>query len=95
MATGVTADQRSALRALAELGLDFDEDARLQGLVLAGADASAAAGPVGRTSGAATDVQLHAEILSYSRSRGLFAGLSLVLVAVFVKETRGRELEDM
>ena len=42
-----------------------------------GADASAAAGPVGRTSSAATDAQLHAEILTYSRARGLFAGLSL------------------
>jgi lipid-binding SYLF domain-containing protein len=49
----------------------------LQSGVRLGVDASAAAGPVGRTSGAATDVQLHAEILSYSRSRGLFAGLSL------------------
>ena len=42
-----------------------------------GADASVAAGPVGRTSSAATDAQLHAEILTYSRSRGLFAGISL------------------
>ncbi|HYR74376.1 MAG TPA: lipid-binding SYLF domain-containing protein [Pyrinomonadaceae bacterium] len=42
-----------------------------------GADASVAAGPVGRTSSAATDAQLHAEILTYSRSRGLFAGVSL------------------
>ena len=42
-----------------------------------GADASAAAGPVGRTSEAETDAQLHAEILTYSRSRGLFAGVSL------------------
>jgi lipid-binding SYLF domain-containing protein len=42
-----------------------------------GADASVAAGPVGRTSSADTDAKLHAEILSYSRSRGLFAGLSL------------------
>lgn len=42
-----------------------------------GADASAAAGPVGRTSEAATDAQLHAEILTYSRARGLFAGISL------------------
>jgi len=42
-----------------------------------GADASVAAGPVGRTSSADTDVQLHAEILSYSRSRGAFAGISL------------------
>src|SRR6266851_1295422 len=36
-----------------------------------GADASAAAGPVGRTSSAATDAQMHAEILTYSRARGL------------------------
>jgi len=42
-----------------------------------GADASAAAGPVGRTADAATDVQLHAEILAWSRSRGLFAGVSV------------------
>lgn len=42
-----------------------------------GADASVAAGPVGRDASAATDVALKAEILSYSRSRGLFAGLSL------------------
>ncbi|HXH72196.1 MAG TPA: lipid-binding SYLF domain-containing protein [Mariprofundaceae bacterium] len=42
-----------------------------------GADASIAAGPVGRDASAATDVALKAEILSYSRSRGLFAGLSL------------------
>ena len=42
-----------------------------------GADAAAAAGPKGRTSTAATDVVMRAEILSYSRSRGLFAGISL------------------
>lgn len=42
-----------------------------------GADASATAGPVGRTAEGATDAQLHAEILSYSRTRGLFAGVSL------------------
>ncbi|HEV2176240.1 MAG TPA: lipid-binding SYLF domain-containing protein [Terriglobia bacterium] len=49
----------------------------LQSGVKLGADASVAAGPVGRKAEGATDVQLHAEILSYSRSRGLFAGLSL------------------
>lgn len=49
----------------------------LQSGVKLGADASAAAGPVGRTAEGATDVQMHAEILSYSRSRGLFAGVSL------------------
>jgi lipid-binding SYLF domain-containing protein len=42
-----------------------------------GGDASAAAGPVGRSAAAGTDVTLHAEILTYSRSRGVFAGISL------------------
>jgi lipid-binding SYLF domain-containing protein len=42
-----------------------------------GGDASAAAGPVGRTASAETDVTMRAEILSYSRARGLFAGISL------------------
>jgi lipid-binding SYLF domain-containing protein len=42
-----------------------------------GGDVSAAAGPVGRTASAETDATLRAEILSYSRSRGLFAGISL------------------
>lgn len=42
-----------------------------------GADASAMAGPVGRSAEARTDAMMHAEILSYSRSRGIFAGVSL------------------
>lgn len=42
-----------------------------------GADASVAAGPVGRTSSAETDALLHAEILSWSRARGVFAGIAL------------------
>jgi len=42
-----------------------------------GADASAAAGPVGRNASAATDATLRAEILTYSRARGAFAGISL------------------
>ncbi|HMD42158.1 MAG TPA: lipid-binding SYLF domain-containing protein [Candidatus Acidoferrum sp.] len=42
-----------------------------------GADASAAAGPKGRNAEASTDVTMRAEILSYSRARGLFAGISL------------------
>jgi len=42
-----------------------------------GADASAAAGPKGRTAEGATDVVMNAEILSYSRNKGLFAGISL------------------
>ena len=42
-----------------------------------GADASAAAGPVGRHAAAGTDIKLNAEILTYSRSKGVFAGISL------------------
>jgi lipid-binding SYLF domain-containing protein len=42
-----------------------------------GGEASAAAGPVGRTSSAETDATMRAEILTYSRSRGIFAGVSL------------------
>lgn len=42
-----------------------------------GSDASVAAGPVGRSAAASTDIKLNAEILSYSRSKGVFAGLSL------------------
>jgi SH3 domain-containing YSC84-like protein 1 len=42
-----------------------------------GADASVAAGPVGRAAAAATDAQMTAEILSYSRSRGVFAGIDI------------------
>ncbi len=49
----------------------------LSSKVKIGADASAAAGPKGRTAGASTDVALRAEMLTYSRSRGLFAGVSL------------------
>jgi SH3 domain-containing YSC84-like protein 1 len=49
----------------------------LDSKVKLGADISAAAGPVGRNASAETDVTLRAEILSYSRARGLFAGISL------------------
>src|SRR5262245_209279 len=52
-------------------------DGLLRGKFTLGADAAVAAGPVGRRAGAATDVELKAEIYSYSRSRGLFAGVSL------------------
>jgi lipid-binding SYLF domain-containing protein len=47
-----------------------------------GGEASAAAGPVGRTAKASTDAQLQAQILSYSRSKGLFAGISLSGVVI-------------
>jgi len=49
----------------------------VQDSVKLGAELSVAAGPVGRSAEGATDAQLHAEILSYSRTRGLFAGASL------------------
>jgi SH3 domain-containing YSC84-like protein 1 len=49
----------------------------LAGKVKLGGDASVAAGPVGRDASAETDMTLRSEILSYSRSRGLFAGISL------------------
>lgn len=52
-------------------------DSLMGSKVKLGADASAAAGPKGRDAAAATDVVMQAEILSYSRSRGLFAGISL------------------
>jgi len=49
----------------------------LNSKVKLGADASAAAGPKGRNAEASTDVTMRAEVLSYSRARGLFAGISL------------------
>ena len=49
----------------------------LKNKVSLGADASVAAGPVGRAAAAATDAQLSAQILSYSRTRGVFAGIDL------------------
>lgn len=52
-------------------------DSILKSKVKLGGDASAAAGPKGRTATAATDATMRAEILSYSRSRGLFGGISL------------------
>ncbi len=56
-----------------------DQGARsvLSSKVKLGADASAAAGPKGRTAGASTDIVMRAEMLTYSRARGLFAGVSL------------------
>lgn len=52
-------------------------DTIVNGKFTMGADASVAAGPVGRSAAASTDGQLRAEIYSYSRSRGLFAGVAL------------------
>jgi lipid-binding SYLF domain-containing protein len=52
-------------------------DKLLQDKVSLGTDASLAAGPVGRSANAATDAQMQAEMLAYSRSQGLFAGIDL------------------
>ena len=52
-------------------------DGITKGKMTLGADASVAAGPVGRHTGIATDLKLQAEVYSYSRSRGLFAGIAL------------------
>jgi lipid-binding SYLF domain-containing protein len=52
-------------------------DGLLQGKFKLGADAAIAAGPIGRNAEASTDIQLKGGILSYSRSRGLFAGIKL------------------
>jgi lipid-binding SYLF domain-containing protein len=57
-----------------------------------GADAAVAAGPVGRNAEAATDAQMRAEILSYSRSRGIFAGISLEGAVVKPDEDANRHV---
>jgi lipid-binding SYLF domain-containing protein len=57
-----------------------------------GGDATAAAGPVGRSASAQTDAVMQAEMLSYSRSRGLFAGISLEGATLRPDEETDREL---
>jgi lipid-binding SYLF domain-containing protein len=57
-----------------------------------GGEASAAAGPIGRTSSAMTDAEMHAQILTYSRSRGIFGGLDLEGAAVTQDEKANQEL---
>jgi lipid-binding SYLF domain-containing protein len=57
-----------------------------------GGDASVAAGPVGRQAGASTDLALNAQILSYSRSKGLFAGLELKGVVIESDEDDMRDV---
>ncbi|HBG08175.1 MAG: hypothetical protein A2075_18260 [Geobacteraceae bacterium GWC2_58_44] len=63
-----------------------DVEGLLKGKFTLGADAAVAAGPVGRKASAATDVMLQSGILSYSRSRGLFAGVSLEGAALLVDD---------
>jgi lipid-binding SYLF domain-containing protein len=67
-------------------------DKLLESKFTLGADGSAAIGPVGRSSSAATDAQMHAEILSWSRSRGAFAGLSLEGATLRPDEDSNRDL---
>ena len=66
---------------ITDLVMLFMNDHALQSLLSdkfkLGADASVAAGPVGRNAAAGTDLKMNAEILSYSRSKGVFAGVSL------------------
>lgn len=57
-----------------------------------GGDVSVAAGPVGRQAGASTDIKLNAQILSYSRSKGLFAGLELKGVVIKPDEDDMRDV---
>ena len=57
-----------------------------------GGEATAAAGPVGRDTSAQTDAMMHAEMLSYSRSRGLFAGISLEGATLHADGETNREL---
>lgn len=64
----------------------------LKSKVKLGADLSAAAGPKGRNATAETDVRMRAEILSYSRSRGLFAGVSLAGSTMRPDDDANREL---
>jgi SH3 domain-containing YSC84-like protein 1 len=64
----------------------------LRSKVRLGGDISAAAGPVGRTATADTDVYLRAQILSYSRSRGVFAGVSLAGSTLRPDNDANREL---
>jgi lipid-binding SYLF domain-containing protein len=63
----------------------------LQNQFKIGGEASVSAGPVGRNAEAATDIQLRAEILSYSRSRGLFAGITLKGSAIRQDQDSNRE----
>ena len=64
-------------------------DGIINGKFTLGADAAVAAGPVGRKTSASTDAQLKAEIYSYSRSRGLFAGIALDGAALSIEDEDG------
>ncbi|WP_435550587.1 lipid-binding SYLF domain-containing protein [Desulfobacterium sp. N47] len=65
-------------------------DSILQSKVVLGGDISATAGPVGRTLEAGTDILLKSEIYSYSRTKGLFAGISLKGATIFANDDANR-----
>jgi len=67
-------------------------DHLLKNKLTLGGEASVAAGPVGREAGASTDWKLKAQILSYSRSRGLFAGIELKGVKISVDDSDMRDV---
>lgn len=71
-----------------EKGIDY----LLSSKFTLGGEASVAAGPVGREASASTDWKLEAQILSYSRSKGLFAGLSLKGVSISVDDSNMKEV---
>ncbi len=79
-----------------DLVLVFMNDHALQSLLgdkfKLGADATVAAGPVGRHASAGTDIRLSAEILSYSRSKGIFAGVSLAGAVVQADKSGDRAM---
>ncbi len=77
-----------------DLVLLFKHDGTLRtmgnGSFTLGGDLSVAAGPIGRSSSASTDYKLEAEVYSYSRSRGLFAGISLNGASLSVDDTSNK-----
>jgi lipid-binding SYLF domain-containing protein len=66
-------------------------EAIIDGEVTLGGDANVAAGPVGRQTSASTNIKMEAEIYSYSRSRGLFAGVSLNGAAITIDEKSNKQ----
>jgi lipid-binding SYLF domain-containing protein len=79
-----------------DLVLVFTDPAGLKGLLTGklkfGVDAAAAAGPVGRTAEAATDIKLKSAIYSYSRSKGLFAGVSIDGAVLSIDDSANQEV---
>lgn len=67
-------------------------DHLLKNKLTLGAEGSVAAGPVGREAGASTDWKMNAQILSYSRSRGLFAGAELKGVSISIDDSDMRDV---